>query len=43
VAGAGKSGVLNIILATLTTCPDVVLWGIDLKDVDAPGAALAGR
>jgi DNA segregation ATPase FtsK/SpoIIIE, S-DNA-T family len=31
VAGAGKSGVLNIILATLTTCPDVVLWGIDLK------------
>ncbi|HKR52651.1 MAG TPA: hypothetical protein VJT72_24340, partial [Pseudonocardiaceae bacterium] len=31
VVGAGKSGVLNIILATLTACPDVVLWGIDLK------------
>ena len=31
VAGAGKSGVLNTILATLVTCPDVVLWGIDLK------------
>ncbi|MGH3990975.1 MAG: hypothetical protein ACRDSN_00760, partial [Pseudonocardiaceae bacterium] len=31
VAGAGKSGVLNVILATLTTCCDVVLWGIDLK------------
>lgn len=31
VAGAGKSGVLNVILASLVTCPDVVLWGIDLK------------
>jgi DNA segregation ATPase FtsK/SpoIIIE, S-DNA-T family len=31
VAGAGKSGVLNVILATLTACSDVVLWGIDLK------------
>jgi S-DNA-T family DNA segregation ATPase FtsK/SpoIIIE len=31
VAGAGKSGVLNVILAYLTACPDVVLWGIDLK------------
>lgn len=31
VAGAGKSGVLNVILATLAACPDVVLWGIDLK------------
>jgi S-DNA-T family DNA segregation ATPase FtsK/SpoIIIE len=31
VAGAGKSGVLNVILAALTACPDVVLWGIDLK------------
>lgn len=31
VAGAGKSGVLNAILASLTGCPDVVLWGIDLK------------
>lgn len=31
VAGAGKSGVLNVLLATLTACPNVVLWGIDLK------------
>ena len=31
VAGAGKSGVLNVILASLVACPDVVLWGIDLK------------
>jgi DNA segregation ATPase FtsK/SpoIIIE, S-DNA-T family len=31
VAGAGKSGVLNVILAYLVACPDVVLWGIDLK------------
>jgi S-DNA-T family DNA segregation ATPase FtsK/SpoIIIE len=29
--GAGKSGVLNIILAVLAACPDVILWGIDLK------------
>lgn len=31
VAGAGKSGVLNVLLVTLTACTDVVLWGIDLK------------
>ena len=31
VAGAGKSGVLNVVLAHLAACPDVVLWGIDLK------------
>ena len=31
VAGAGKSGVLNTILAALAACSDVVLWGIDLK------------
>jgi S-DNA-T family DNA segregation ATPase FtsK/SpoIIIE len=31
IAGSGKSGVLNVILAALTACPDVVLWGIDLK------------
>jgi DNA segregation ATPase FtsK/SpoIIIE, S-DNA-T family len=31
VAGAGKSGVLNTLLASLTGCPDVVLWGVDLK------------
>ncbi|WP_433177257.1 FtsK/SpoIIIE domain-containing protein [Actinoallomurus sp. CA-150999] len=31
IAGSGKSGVLNVILAALTACPDVVIWGIDLK------------
>ena len=31
VVGAGKSGILNAILASLTGCPDVVLWGVDLK------------
>lgn len=31
IAGAGKSGALNVILATLVACPDAVLWGIDLK------------
>jgi S-DNA-T family DNA segregation ATPase FtsK/SpoIIIE len=31
VVGSGKSGVLNVILASLAACPDVVLWGIDLK------------
>ncbi|TQS46176.1 FtsK/SpoIIIE domain-containing protein [Cryptosporangium phraense] len=31
VAGSGKSGVLNVVLAILTGCRDVVLWGIDLK------------
>lgn len=29
--GSGKSGVLNVILGNLAACPDVVLWGIDLK------------
>jgi S-DNA-T family DNA segregation ATPase FtsK/SpoIIIE len=29
--GAGKSGILNIILAFLAACADVVIWGIDLK------------
>jgi S-DNA-T family DNA segregation ATPase FtsK/SpoIIIE len=29
--GAGKSGILNIILATLAACGDVVIWGVDLK------------
>ncbi|HZO65989.1 MAG TPA: FtsK/SpoIIIE domain-containing protein [Kribbellaceae bacterium] len=28
---SGKSGVLNVILGNLAACPDVVLWGIDLK------------
>ncbi|WP_250563868.1 helix-turn-helix domain-containing protein [Sphaerisporangium fuscum] len=31
VAGAGKSGGVNVILADLSACPDVVIWGIDLK------------
>jgi S-DNA-T family DNA segregation ATPase FtsK/SpoIIIE len=31
IAGSGKSGVLNVIIANLVACPDVVLWGIDLK------------
>jgi len=29
--GAGKSGILNVILATLVECRDVVIWGVDLK------------
>jgi DNA segregation ATPase FtsK/SpoIIIE, S-DNA-T family len=31
IAGAGKSGVLNVIIAALAACRDVVLWGVDLK------------
>jgi S-DNA-T family DNA segregation ATPase FtsK/SpoIIIE len=31
IAGAGKSGVLNAVVGNLVACPDVVLWGIDLK------------
>ena len=31
IAGAGKSGILNIIIATLAACRDVALWGVDLK------------
>ena len=29
--GSGKSGVLNVILAYLAACSDVVIWGVDLK------------
>jgi S-DNA-T family DNA segregation ATPase FtsK/SpoIIIE len=29
--GSGKSGVLNVILAFLAACADVVIWGVDLK------------
>jgi len=29
--GSGKSGILNVILAALTACGDVVIWGVDLK------------
>jgi S-DNA-T family DNA segregation ATPase FtsK/SpoIIIE len=31
IMGAGKSGILNILIAALAGCPDVLLWGIDLK------------
>jgi hypothetical protein len=31
IAGSGKSGVLNVIVAHLAACADVVLWVIDLK------------
>jgi len=31
VVGSGKSGVLNVLLAGLVACPDVLVWGIDLK------------
>jgi S-DNA-T family DNA segregation ATPase FtsK/SpoIIIE len=29
--GAGKSGLLNVILAYLVACADVIIWGVDLK------------
>jgi S-DNA-T family DNA segregation ATPase FtsK/SpoIIIE len=29
--GSGKSGLLNVLLAVLTGCPDVIVWGVDLK------------
>ncbi|MEV2268721.1 cell division protein FtsK [Nonomuraea africana] len=31
IAGAGKSGGMNVLLGELTACPDVIIWGIDLK------------
>jgi S-DNA-T family DNA segregation ATPase FtsK/SpoIIIE len=31
VVGSGKSGILNVILAVLAACDDVMIWGIDLK------------
>jgi DNA segregation ATPase FtsK/SpoIIIE, S-DNA-T family len=31
IAGSGKSGILNIIIAILAACRDVRLWGVDLK------------
>jgi S-DNA-T family DNA segregation ATPase FtsK/SpoIIIE len=45
VIGSGKSGVLNVILAALAACPDVLLWGIDLKGGMElrPWAACLGR
>lgn len=29
--GSGKSGILNVILAYLASCHDVIIWGVDLK------------
>jgi S-DNA-T family DNA segregation ATPase FtsK/SpoIIIE len=29
--GSGKSGILSVFIAALAACPDVVLWGVDLK------------
>jgi S-DNA-T family DNA segregation ATPase FtsK/SpoIIIE len=29
--GAGKSGIVNVILAALVACGDVVIWAVDLK------------
>ena len=31
IMGSGKSGVLNVIIAALAACGDVVLWGVDMK------------
>jgi S-DNA-T family DNA segregation ATPase FtsK/SpoIIIE len=31
IMGAGKSGILNLIIANLAACRDVELWGSDLK------------
>jgi S-DNA-T family DNA segregation ATPase FtsK/SpoIIIE len=45
IVGSGKSGVLNVLLAALVACRDVVLWGIDLKGGMElqPWAACLGR
>lgn len=32
VPGSGKSGVENVLIAEAAACPDVVLWGVDLKN-----------
>ncbi|WP_329248226.1 hypothetical protein OG417_00875 [Actinoallomurus sp. NBC_01490] len=40
VVGSGKSGVLNVIIAALVACEDMVVWGIDLKGGYAPGRHL---
>ena len=29
--GSGKSGGLNVLMANLTACQDVIIWAIDLK------------
>ncbi|GGS94698.1 hypothetical protein GCM10010156_61170 [Planobispora rosea] len=31
VAGAGKSGAVNVVMGNLTAAADVIVWGIDLK------------
>jgi S-DNA-T family DNA segregation ATPase FtsK/SpoIIIE len=31
IMGAGKSGILNLVIANLAACRDVILWGVDLK------------
>jgi S-DNA-T family DNA segregation ATPase FtsK/SpoIIIE len=31
MVGAGKSGIINVILAALAACGDVMIWGVDLK------------
>ncbi|WP_327089233.1 cell division protein FtsK [Nonomuraea sp. NBC_01738] len=31
IAGAGKSGAVNVLLGDLTACPDAIIWGVDLK------------
>jgi S-DNA-T family DNA segregation ATPase FtsK/SpoIIIE len=32
MVGSGKSGGLNVLMATLAACDDVVIWAIDLKN-----------
>jgi hypothetical protein len=43
--GSGKSGCVNVIMASLTACTDTVIWAIDLKQGMelAPWAACLGR
>lgn len=45
VVGSGKSGIVNVLLAALVQCRDVVVWGVDLKGGMelAPWAACLGR
>lgn len=31
IAGAGKSGIVNVVIAALAACNDVVMWGVDMK------------
>ena len=35
--GSGKSGGLNVLMATLAACDDVVIWAIDLKNGHGTG------